>query len=298
MRPVGPDKAYWAQVTSRAAVLDWESDDERSIASMEDERSSRADIYKLVINNIDPDIHDQMRRKSPTALEPVIDADVTASLGRDSMRTDKILNKFCVQSSRKPFSKRLSSRVGSVTARHDAVQGHYYGATSNFHLTSNTLQSASLYPLSFPSRENDSSLANAGLSWIPDHDYEENLLNFFFTWHNPAVHAVKRSLYEKGRQHFMAGKTNPFFSPSLANAMLALGAAFAAERSHPSIPRTTRISDFFALRARTVLEKELDNPTLATIQALLLLSHHEAAEARDSRGQSIISSPHQGNDIS
>jgi hypothetical protein len=57
--------------------------------------------------------------------------------------------------------------------------------------------------------------------------------------------------------------------------------AFYSQRDHPRIDE--RPSDFFAARTRIFLEIEMDSPTLATIQAAMILSAHEAADGRDSR---------------
>jgi hypothetical protein len=44
-------------------------------------------------------------------------------------------------------------------------------------------------------------------------------------------------------------------------------------------------SDFFAARAKAYLDVELDSPSIATLQAVLVLSAYEAANGRDSRGK-------------
>jgi hypothetical protein len=64
----------------------------------------------------------------------------------------------------------------------------------------------------------------------------------------------------------------------------ALGAAFEA-RYHPTfITFPKSLSEFFADRAKALLEIELDCPCVATVQALVILSSHEAASNRDARG--------------
>jgi hypothetical protein len=64
----------------------------------------------------------------------------------------------------------------------------------------------------------------------------------------------------------------------------ALGAAFEA-RYHPTfITFPKSLSEFFADRAKALLEIELDSPCVATVQALVILSSHEAASNRDARG--------------
>jgi hypothetical protein len=44
------------------------------------------------------------------------------------------------------------------------------------------------------------------------------------------------------------------------------------------------MAEFFASRAKALLEVEMDSPSVATVQALVLLSAHEAAFTRDARG--------------
>jgi hypothetical protein len=59
------------------------------------------------------------------------------------------------------------------------------------------------------------------------------------------------------------------------------GALF-TDRMIPDIPGS--LHDFFILRARTLLERDIDNPTIATVQALAIMSGSEAGKCRDSRG--------------
>ncbi len=56
-------------------------------------------------------------------------------------------------------------------------------------------------------------------------------------------------------------------------------------RHHPAFvtfPRT--LAEFFADRAKALVEIELDHPCIATTQALAVLSSHEVGAKRDSRG--------------
>lgn len=54
-------------------------------------------------------------------------------------------------------------------------------------------------------------------------------------------------------------------------------------RPHPSINGSS--GELFVNRAKVYLNLELESPTLATIQALVLLCEYEAAEGRDSQGE-------------
>lgn len=71
---------------------------------------------------------------------------------------------------------------------------------------------------------------------------------------------------------------------SLTKFRCAVGSAFEA-RYHPTfITFPKSLSEFFADRAKALLEIELDSPCVATVQALVILSCHEGASNRDARG--------------
>jgi hypothetical protein len=61
----------------------------------------------------------------------------------------------------------------------------------------------------------------------------------------------------------------------------AIGASY-TNRPHPALHNNA--AEFFGSRAKVYLDIEADSPTIATLQALLILSAHEEANIRDSRG--------------
>jgi hypothetical protein len=61
----------------------------------------------------------------------------------------------------------------------------------------------------------------------------------------------------------------------------AIGASLSA-RTNIGVPEPA--AEFFTLRARALLEIEMDSPTVATVQALVIMSASEAAFTRDARG--------------
>lgn len=61
----------------------------------------------------------------------------------------------------------------------------------------------------------------------------------------------------------------------------AVGAALTS-RYRPDLPES--LVDFFATRAKALLEVEMDSPTLSTVQSLAILSGVEALLTRDARG--------------
>jgi Fungal specific transcription factor domain len=63
-----------------------------------------------------------------------------------------------------------------------------------------------------------------------------------------------------------------------------LGAAF-VPRYHPDfITYPKSVSDFFADRAKALIDIELDLPCVATVQAMVVLSGHDIGCKRDARG--------------
>lgn len=64
----------------------------------------------------------------------------------------------------------------------------------------------------------------------------------------------------------------------------ALGSAF-EKRFHPNFvtfPKT--MAEFFGDRAKSLLELELDSPSVATVQATIILSSHEVGNGKEARG--------------
>ncbi|OOQ91005.1 Zn(II)2Cys6 transcription factor [Penicillium brasilianum] len=178
---------------------------------------------------------------------------------------------------------RLSDRMGSLQIGSDR-QVRYYGPTSHFNL------------LRMPTPDNltihrnvrkdgQDYLYRMGIGKSVPADLEAHLINLFFTWHNPSFDVVDRKMYEAAKQRWQVDmEDTPYYSEALNNAMCCLGAAF-EPRYHPNfITYPKSVSDFFADRAKTLLDIELDSPCLATVQAMVVLSGHDIGCKRDARG--------------
>ncbi|KAJ5168261.1 uncharacterized protein N7482_003855 [Penicillium canariense] len=178
---------------------------------------------------------------------------------------------------------RLSDRMGNLQIGSDG-QVRYYGPTSHFNL------------LRMPTPDNltihrnvrkdgQDYLYRMGIGKsIPD-DLEEHLVSLYFTWHNPSFDVVERTMYEMAKQQWQEHmEETPYYSEALTNAMCCLVAAF-EPRYHPNFVTYPRsVSDFFADRAKILLDIELDSPCLATVQAMVVLSGHDIGCKRDARG--------------
>ncbi|KAH6971311.1 fungal-specific transcription factor domain-containing protein [Ilyonectria destructans] len=178
---------------------------------------------------------------------------------------------------------KLSERVGSLRIG-PSGQIRYYGPFSNFNL------------MDIPTRDTPSSYRNIrsdGQEYLDHLDIgkevpmqlEDHLENLYFAWQDPALHVVDRATFEEAKINWRLNqKDTPYYSEALQNSMCSLGAAFES-RHHPTFVTFPKsLSDFFADRAKALLEIELDSPSLATIQTMIMLSGHDISSKRDSRG--------------
>ncbi|WAO92009.1 Fungal-trans domain-containing protein [Fusarium falciforme] len=124
-------------------------------------------------------------------------------------------------------------------------------------------------------------IKSAGLQWDSDPAYEAHLWECYLIWLNPLTSLVDRNLFDQDKENFMCSQESNFYSPALENAVLSTGAMHTT-RQNPSIMDDP--CKFFASRAKVYLDLELQTPTIATLQALVLLCEYEAAQGRDSQG--------------
>ncbi|OJD29688.1 fungal specific transcription [Diplodia corticola] len=178
-------------------------------------------------------------------------------------------------------TNQLSARLGSLLTG-DNGERHFYGATSNLNLARSKTVAALYARRREKGRQAHARLEAAGVDQCISSDLEDHLLHLFFTWHNPSLYLVDRDIFRAARKRFEDGdRSTSFYSPFLLNAMCAVGAIFET-RKHPGLP--TPLAEFFASRATTLLDIELESPRIATVQALAILSSHEAACTRDTQG--------------
>ncbi|KZL83902.1 fungal specific transcription factor [Colletotrichum incanum] len=178
----------------------------------------------------------------------------------------------------------LSDRLGSLRIGPNG-QICYYGPTSNFSLVELPTGSDTLSIDRTVRNDGQEHLNNMGYGKPVPPDLEEHLISLYFAWQDPFSHVVDRALYEEAKYEWLEReKETQYYSEALRNAMCSLGAAFEA-RYHPSFVTFPKsLPEFFAARAKTLLEIELDSPSVSTVQAMVVLSSHEIGANRDSRG--------------
>ncbi|KAL2855687.1 fungal-specific transcription factor domain-containing protein [Aspergillus pseudodeflectus] len=180
-------------------------------------------------------------------------------------------------------TNQLSCRLGKLQVTHGG-QLRYYGSTSNFTLLDVLVEVAPTSPVSI-TRGTQETLENAGLALDVDEPFEKHLLQLYFTWHDPCMHAVSEDVFWRSRaQKMYEGLDTPYYSRALSDAMCAVGASYES-KYHPDLVTFPRsLAEFFGDRARLLVESDLETPSLATIQSLVILSAYEASCTRDTRG--------------
>lgn len=185
----------------------------------------------------------------------------------------------------KDVIEQISHRIGTLKIAGD---GHlrFYGATSNLNLVDVSATQQRQRPDARTVRHDGQDILNHLRVGQPvNQALEDHLVELYFTWQNTTTYVVDKDMYMIARSKWRNEYDDtPFYSEVLTNAMCAIGSAFEA-RYHPTfITFPKSLSEFFADRAKALLEIELDSPCVATVQALVILSSHEGSANRDARG--------------
>ncbi|EAS35971.2 fungal specific transcription factor [Coccidioides immitis RS] len=179
----------------------------------------------------------------------------------------------------------LSKRLGSLRVAEDG-QLRYYGATSNMHLL-NEAPGPQADSAPFCGYDADTCLAQAGVGHTVPRELEDHLIGLYFAWENPFIHVVDEDVFLNTRARTLSQSTtdpksqSPYYNQVLVNAMCSIGSAF-TDRIILELP--SPLAEFFGRRARVLLDADMDSPSVATVQALVIMSAHEAAVMRDARG--------------
>ncbi|KAL5600654.1 hypothetical protein FOVSG1_008466 [Fusarium oxysporum f. sp. vasinfectum] len=175
----------------------------------------------------------------------------------------------------------LSARMGALRIVEDG-QLRYYGPTSNLHMYADGLQSLSSPSFRRVSIEGMDVLRRLGLDLDVSLDLETHLAGLYFAWEDPAIHVVDEDVFFAEKRRCLLQETSsPYYSETLNNAICAIGACL-ANGEKLKIPEPA--AEFFSARAKALLDVEMDSPTVATVQALVIMSATEAASTRDARG--------------
>ncbi|CAG7923853.1 unnamed protein product [Penicillium olsonii] len=171
----------------------------------------------------------------------------------------------------------LSDRVGTLRFGPEG-QSYFYGPTSTFNLADDDAPASGRRTSRTLNQDDMESVISIPAA------LERHLLSLYFTWQDPSFHVIDREMFEKQRSAYSRGEKTSYYSEALLHAMCSLGAAFET-RYHPSFVTFPKsLGDFLGDRAKGLLEAELDTPSVATVQALIILSSHEIGNGSDTRG--------------
>lgn len=180
-----------------------------------------------------------------------------------------------------PLVDQLTGNLGSLQLAEDG-QLRFYGATSNLHLLIKGLRKSSQRNALSQPEEVQAVLDAASCGHTVDAELEEHLIRLYFCWEDPSIHLVQEEVFYRERRKCKFGLgTSKLYSEVLVNSMCAVGASLTS-RHCATLPEP--LVDFFASRARALLDVELDSPTLSTVQSLAIISGVESIRTLDARG--------------
>lgn len=184
---------------------------------------------------------------------------------------------------------------------------HLYGPTSAYsHLPGRPMQAASISTApsedSLSAHESESSRMNDLNPLNPilppevhlSEDQHNQLLNRFFNFYASWCMRADQTQFNKGmksaalrssqkeRRHHFSRRSSRHqgssrYSPMLHNAILALACTYADD----PILQSQRVRDLFGTKAKGMIDQECLRPTLATVEALALLSSYHASKMED-----------------
>lgn len=145
-------------------------------------------------------------------------------------------------------------------------QFHYFGYTSNLQVVARFPPTSS--PCSKLPDPRDSSLE----ALADSESIKSQLLDLYFTYQNPATLIIE---HEKFMKDYRQGQKSSYFSTFLLNCILLRGIRLSDD------PRVKSLDNIYLQRAKVELLGELENPNIATIQALCLFGHYQGSWGND-----------------
>lgn len=171
------------------------------------------------------------------------------------------------------YVDRLTDRVGQLSMTNIGLR--YFGPTSNLHLLSSIIWTRR--PSSNIEFKGRAAVDAAGLRYNVDPARRDHLLNLYWTWQHPFFNVTKKSLFLRDMHLYETGRASQakYYSPLLLNAILSLAALLDDEFDE---------GEDFYLKARLLIDIEVEEPRITTVQASAILGLFEGVCDRDTRG--------------
>ena len=184
-------------------------------------------------------------------------------LNTQAMRKDFALTKSGTRQQEHDFGKvwafpSSTEVVWLSTDRHG--QARYFGYTSNMQVVSTLPMSLSDSPesaMQSPARDLDEVQAD-------QREFQAHLVDLYFTYQNPALPVVEKEAFMDG---WASQERSTYFSTFLLHCILARSARLSDR------PYANAVIPIYHQRIKAELLNQLENPSIATIQALCLFGH-------------------------
>lgn len=189
------------------------------------------------------------------------------------------------------FETELSGKMGELRLENGSAT--FIGGTSNLLYLGSGLDGEEITTAAEEIKQYKRQ-EDAIVSWTEvtsDPELVAHLINMYFTWHYTYFTTLSKSLFYTD---FLRGKPNPdtrrkteYCTSLLVNAILALGCHFTSWPTAREVPQNSATAGdhFFKEAKRLILQNdEHEQPRLATVQALALMSVREAGCGREAKG--------------
>ena len=187
------------------------------------------------------------------------------------------------------FEKELSGKIGELRLENGSLS--FVGGTSNLIFLGSSMDGSQS---TLGSVEQYQQQADPITSWTEatnDPELIIHLINMYFTYHYTFFTTLSKSLFYRdfllGKPPADAKRKYEYCTPLLVNAILALGCHFTSwPAARADLQDSATAGDhFFKEAKRLILQNdEHENPRLATVQALALMSVREAGCGREAKG--------------
>ena len=240
-------------------------------------------LIQAILNYAEDDVPELVRQiRTCESLEDVADNILAKERGEevDDDLVDSPLQRNDVPLEIPKFESELSGKMGELLLEGSV---RFIGGTSNLLFISpgSDRDGQNGGDMSFPRQE------DAITSWTTvtqDAELIVHLMNMYLTWHYAYFTTLSKDLFY---QDFIRGRRSNYCNALLVNAMLALGCHFTSRPAARSVPEdSATVGDhFFKEAKRQILENdEHEKASLATVQALALMSVREAGCGREGKG--------------
>ena len=251
-------------------------------------------MIQAILNYPEAEVPDLVKQiRTCESLDDVAESIIARNIALDEEdgADEGALEDYGTPSAVPKFEKELSGKMGKLRLNNGSVS--IVGGTSNLIFVGSG-HDGDDDAYSTDELEEDVTNKEPIASWTEvtsDTRLVLHLMNMYFTWHYTFFTTLSKTLFWR---EFKQGKPSrdikprtEHCTPLLVNAMLALGCHFTswpAARADPGDSATAG-DHFFKEAKRLILEKnEHEKPSIATVQALALMSVREAGCGREARG--------------